>query len=37
MRIIHWRNQAFGYEVVLDTSISMAYWKQRIAELDRDR
>lgn len=37
MRIIQWRNQAFGYEVVLDTSISMAFWKKRIAELDRDR
>lgn len=33
----HWkqfRNRAFGYEIILDTSISMKEWKQKVAERD---
>lgn len=36
----HWkqfRNRAFGYEIILDTSISMKEWKQKVAERDRYR
>lgn len=36
----HWkefRNQAFGYEIILDTTVSMKDWKQKVAERDRYR